>query len=423
MEILKTTKNAYLFNGLKFIAISPLFILKIIEKWAVSSFPEMSSFYTGGMGTIVVALEFVLCLVVYMMTASLRDGRTSELKDNVLLKKISDLPLISNLATIVINSNYTKALRRYNQLKMVGEKIGPKEFLVKKCIYAIAGFLALNIVMFYKDGREKAELVHNFEQAYENSYISSEEQRNAMKELSKSIMETYKGRDIESSSATIKKELVDGGIKKANADLVIAELIARNNKYKDTYYHWTYLLLAIVAMAIGFFIPNGLLYYQTMIVKKGMEDEVVQFQTLALILMHVDGVTIDVLLEWMERFAYCFRDSITECIINLERSNEDAIQTMQDSESFPAFKRFCDNIANINSVGMVSAFDEIESERDYYRHKREQDNNMAVENKASIGRIISFIPLMGAILGYMIYPFIQFFDEMNSQLTQAINSF
>ena len=75
-----------------------------------------------------------------------------------------------------------------------------------------------------------------------------------------------------------------------------------------------------------------------------MEDEVSQFQTLILILMHVDGVNTIMLLEWMERFAFVFKDSISTCIIDLPHSGQKAIQAMQDKESFAPFKSLCLNL-------------------------------------------------------------------------------
>ena len=99
-----------------------------------------------------------------------------------------------------------------------------------------------------------------------------------------------------------------------------------------------------------------------------MEDEVIQFQTIVLILMHVDGIMIDTVLEWMERFAFCFKTSISECIINLEYSTQKALQKMKNVETFPPFKRFVDNLLMVDDEDILTAFAEIETDREIKKH-------------------------------------------------------
>ena len=95
---------------------------------------------------------------------------------------------------------------------------------------------------------------------------------------------------------------------------------------------------------------------------------------------------------------------------------------MKDSEPFPPFKRFVDNLLSIDNVGIVSAFDEIESEREYYKKKREQDNDMITHKKAARGKMIAFVPLIIAIGGYMIYPFLSMAIEMMGVMSDAIKT-
>lgn len=100
------------------------------------------------------------------------------------------------------------------------------------------------------------------------------------------------------------------------------------------------------------------------------EDEVAQFRTLILILMHEDGMTIDTILEWMERFAYAFKSSLSDCIINLEYSQQKALERLRDAEfGFAPFRRLCESLISTDKVGIIKAFDYLETERDYYQKK------------------------------------------------------
>lgn len=423
IEILKNKKNNFLFRGFKFIAVSPVFLLKPIELWAESNMPEMASFYTGGAGTIAVAIIFAIAIACYQLISNLKDGRVDEMKENALLIKLAGLPVIRGLLTAEINRNYTKSLRTGDNLKIVGETIGPKEFLLKRVFYGIAFFIAFNIVVVFAQAQKKNSVLTDFKDSYEQDVLPNQEFRESMRVFSANYVAEMKklhSYDID------RNELADRiseeqGIRWSYASIAAEEIINRLARYREVYYKWYLLMCSVLAGVFGFFVPWLLLQYQLSIMRMSMEDEVIQYQTLALILMYVDGITLDVILEWMERFAFCFKASISECIINLEYSEEKALTKMKNSEPFPPFKRFCDNLLSIDSVGIVSAFEEIESEREFYKKKREQDNEEILEKKSSRGKLICMVPIYVTVGGYLIFPFMQMAMSMMGTMGTALN--
>jgi hypothetical protein len=77
---------------------------------------------------------------------------------------------------------------------------------------------------------------------------------------------------------------------------------------------------------------------------------------------------------------------------------------------------------SIDNVGIVSAFDEIESERDFYKKKREQDNEMMMSKKSSLAKTIAFIPFGIVVGGYMILPFLQMVLSMVNTMNSAMTT-
>lgn len=424
IEILKKQRNNYLFSGLKFVAIAPVFLLKPIELWATSNLPEMAEFYTNGSGTIVMAIVFALTMFCYQMICNLKDGRVDEMKESTVLNKMVNLPIIRKLLTAEVNRNYSKSLRIGDNLKIVGETIGPKGYLLKRILFGIGMGIAFNVVVIFSQSQAKDNLLHDFSQSYENSIVPNKEFRENMQAISETYMETVSQIDnYEEQYDNIATQISrNEGIKKSYAENIVDEIFSRLATIRNLYYKWYMVIGSLIAGLLGFYIPTFLLWYQMSIMKMNMEDEVVQFQTLALILIHVDGVTINTLLEWMERFAFCFKSSISESIVNLEYSIQKSLLKMKNQEPFPPFKRFVDNLLSIDNVGIVSAFDEIESEREYYKKKREQDNEMIMKQKSSQGKMIAFVPLIGAVGGYMIYPFLQMAMNMMGTMTDAIKT-
>ncbi len=424
IEILKKRSNNYLFAGLKFIAVVPVFLLKPIELWATANMPDMAEFYTGGLGTIVMTIVFAISVLAYQMICNLKDGRVDEMKENVILNKAVNFPYIRNLLTAEVNRNYTKSLRIGDSLKMVGEDLTPKSFLLKRIVYAVALAIAFNFVAIFAQSQSKSNIMNDFENAYENSIVPNEEYRKNMEEITKNNIKVIKKtKDPEAHrEEEVRRLMKENNLNRTHSEEIVDTILKRLDKYNNLYYKWYFLIGTGLFAALGFALPWLLLQYQLSIMKMSMEDEVVQFQTIALILMYVDGATLDLLLDWMEKFAFCFKDSISTCILKLQSSERNALLEMKDREPFAPFKRFVDNLLSIDQVGIISAFDEIESERDYYKKKREQDNEMVTHKKASRGKMLAFVPLIVTVGGYLIYPFLSMAIEMMGIMSDAIKS-
>ena len=133
-----------------------------------------------------------------------------------------------------------------------------------------------------------------------------------------------------------------------------------------------------------------------------------------------DGITIDTILEWLERFSYCFKASLEECIIELERGQQEALENMKAKETFPAFRRFCDKLMSIDNVGVAEAFDEIGTDRAYYIQKRQLDNKKMMDNKSAIAKMVCFAPLLYLIFLQLLLPFFSYAYGMWNIMSQMI---
>ena len=292
-------------------------------------------------------------------------------------------------------------------LKMVGDKIGVKKFLLKRITYGVLAILAINVIICTSEWRSKHNILNDFSESFESSIVPSEEYRNSMREIAQDYTDACKKMpDTQKNREAIQRQIVEQEeMPNDLAEEVTAEVFTRIVKFQHVYYQWWYLLINLIGFALGFYMPYWLLMYQIKVVKMDMEDEVIQYQTIALILMHVDGIMIDTVLEWMGRFAYCFKESIQECRLNLEYSTQKALLKMKNQESFPPFRRFVDNLLMVDDEDILTAFSEIETDREYHKEKRKEDNEEISTQKSEIGKIVAFIPLIATLAGYLIIPF------------------
>jgi len=420
IEINKIEKNNFLFSGLILVSLMPIFALKPIEAWA-STIEEMKSFYTGPAGMIVMVMVFISAFVCYELISNLKEGKAQEDKEHRLLERIARLPVLRRYLTKYVNANYTRCLRYGDNLKMTGDHISPQAFFLQRLAFGTMLAFCVLVISITATIVNKHSILHDFTGMFEESIVPDEEYRKTMQEAGETYLNRHK--KIEDTPET-RKELSteiqeNENIRSDLADSIADVIVTRAGQYSNSYFKWYNILIMIAAFGIGLFIPVWYLMYKMTIMRMSMEDEVAQFRSLALILMHVDGMTLDVILEWMERFSNCFRQSISECIINLEQSPATALEKMRDNESFPPFIRFCDNLLNIDNVGVAAAFDEVVTEQINYKEQRKLNNEIVSNKRSNMGKLITFVPMGICIVGYLILPFVIMSWNMMSTMSEA----
>ena len=92
------------------------------------------------------------------------------------------------------------------------------------------------------------------------------------------------------------------------------------------YLHWYEVLVACVIGVLAYRGPNWLLLFQLKMRKLEMENEVMQYQTIILMLMKIERVNVEMILEWLERYSNIFRDPISKCVNNYEAGRMGSIR-------------------------------------------------------------------------------------------------
>ena len=69
--------------------------------------------------------------------------------------------------------------------------------------------------------------------------------------------------------------------------------------------------------------------FQKRIQRMNMEDEVMQFHTIILMLIHIERIHVEDILNWMEQFSDIFKSSIAKCINNYEYGDRQALSSLR----------------------------------------------------------------------------------------------
>lgn len=173
------------------------------------------------------------------------------------------------------------------------------------------------------------------------------------------------------------------------------------------YMQWFEILLAFVFMVVAYMTPIWILFFQVKMRQLEMEDEVMQFQTIILMLMRIERVNVEIILEWLERYANIFKAPITKCLNNYEAGAWEALEAMKEEVSYMQLIRIIESLqAAVEKIPIRDAFDELDSERDYYQAKRKETNERLISRKGMIGKVIGFAPMVCMFVGYLIIPLV-----------------
>ena len=186
-------------------------------------------------------------------------------------------------------------------------------------------------------------------------------------------------------------------------DRIYKKILVVNKEYLS----WMEWLFSFAFAIVGYYFPRLLLIFQKYMRKLEIESEVMQFQTIILMLMKIERVNVEMILEWLERYSNIFREPITKCVNNYEAGAWEALEEMKTEINFEQMLRIIEGLQSaVEKIPIQDAFDELDNEREYYQAKRKESNERLIKRKGMIGKLIGFTPLVGLFVGYLIAPLI-----------------
>ncbi len=413
IEILKRDELNYKFQSLSIISIVPALFIDVVKNWAMGQFSFTSSFYKGQWGFLTQMLILVIIAVCFILIRKVKDvsGIEAGASENPWQKKVYENKFGKKIVDLFLPKKGTKEYKNLvNLLKKAASKLKMEWLFVNRIVIAIATFI-VTILLVIKVHQVASDLVYTDTSSFSKSVMgmSESEEAKAQEELKKDnyFLDKYKGQKI--TKEYLKKAITySEGFKDATeeeideaTDRIWTKLQTLDNEYLAP----IGLIIALAFGYIGYMSPLGLLLFQAKMRELEMEDEVMQFQTIILMLMKIERVNVEMILEWLERYANMFKEPITKCVNNYEAGAWEALEQLKNDTDFPLFVRIVESLqAAVEKIPIEQAFDELDTERDYYQEKRKQSNERLIARKALIGTAIGFAPMVCLFVGYLIVP-------------------
>ncbi len=418
MEILKRDKLDYVFQSLSVIAILPVLFMEPLKNWAISNFGFTAQFYDGKLGLMVQIGLVILTFICYFLTRKIKDTgsiKADERDPNKVWQiKLYKKPIIKKAMDLIIPKKNTKEHRIITRLmKDAASKQKIEALYVNKVVICIAAML-ITIVLFMFGHKIAKDYVYEEPTTDYNllGSLSDRDREKAMEvtEAQNKVLDKFKGKSnvtrdeiLEYLPKTEFYKTADEGTLATAADKIISKLAVVNSEG----FKWFELLIAFIVGYLGFCSPNWMLMFQKILRSLDMENEVMEYQTIILMLMKIERVNVEMILEWIERYSNIFREPISKCVNNYEAGAWEALEELKQEVTFPQLIRIVESLqAAVEKIPIREAFDELDNEREYYQAKREESNEKLISRKGMIGKVIGFAPMVVLFVGYLIVPLV-----------------
>lgn len=421
-ELLALKTVDYKFQSMVPMALIPLAAIKLLEFWFSRTFPQLSSYFEGMYATFSLFLSFIVVLAVYTMIDNLKNIDNSRIRTESIWLKIANISFIDDILVDVINHRYTHWLRIDSQLRGNGDHTGPRAFIVKKVCFGIAGFILTLVMCIGGEYAGRSGLLSDFTNDYKESVSAPDAYKQNMYSISEDTARKHLD-DPDVTQESLKTEIKETyGFNDTYADTMATAVIEHMKRYNNRYFKWWELLLSLVVGAIAYCVPQLMLIRDKDDIERQKKTEILNFNTLMLILINIPNVSIDMVLEWLEMFSSVYKELLSRCIIRLSLGQNKAIQEMKDSDLTPKFRNFCDSLLAIDNVGISEAFTEVEADHANYMADITKEQEKMIEKRARKAGRICMIPFWLILILYLGIPMIRYALAMLEVFTETMGS-
>ena len=417
IEILKRDKLNYVFQSLTFIAIAPVLLLEPLKSWATSNFAFTREFYFGKVGLVAQILVVLLTVVSYIMTRKLKDNGGVQVdiahNDHPWQEKLYKIPVLKQIINCFIPKRGTKEYRKMQKLmkdsaskaKMEWIYINRLVLAVLTAVISVIFFIFLHRIAInyvYTEPTTRQQIIGSLSEEKEKSAMELTEQDNY-------FINKLKGK-LNITEEEIQKEMLKSKYYEEDDKYLkddSARIKNKLNVVNSESMQWFELLLSFGFALIAYMFPVWMMFFQKKMRQMEMENEVMQFQTIIVMLMKIERVNVEMILEWLERYSNIFKEPIARCVNDYEAGAWEALEELKNSVAHQDMIRIVESLqAAVEKIPIREAFDELDADRDYHQEKRKQANDMLISRKGLIGKAVGFAPLICLFVGYLIIPLV-----------------
>lgn len=410
LEILKRDKINYMFRSLTIIAVVPLVAIKPLQSWAESNFPALMNFYDSSIGFFIQSLIIVSIFVCYLLLRIIKEDSEEIKFDRVASVKWQEkaykLPVVKMFVDAFKPRENTRKYRKTSALiKNTNAYLTIEWLYINKMTAAVVAFI-LSLVLFLNMQRIDIKSVYT---SISDEFLSfgkltaeQEQAAQALNESDKTYIDKYKNKKVTKEELALElADPVTGVSDSSSVDRIYDKI----QTVKGSYIKFWQVLSAVIIAFIAYLMPTIILIIRNKLREMEKENEIMQFQSIILMLMYIDRIDVQTILEWLERFSYAFKEPIATALNNYEAGAEAALEDLKEAVPYKDFQRIVEELQSaVERIPVRDAFDELETERSFFYERRKEANERLIKKKTTIGKVLGFTPMIILIGGYLVAP-------------------
>lgn len=418
IEVNKRNKLKYWLKGLSILAIIPIVFPSLIDLWAKNLMPMTKSFYESSWGFIFKVFVLIVTITCFMIINYLRKNSNEKnirikIKDSYWENSVLKSKLLNKLIYKIVpkddSSEYFKCIRLINNS---GSYLKIEWLYLHKLLYGVLG-IVLSIVLIITVKTVNLKSITSADSLPKLVIVINGEQIDS-REIESKLLQEYK---FESDVEVLIKQVKQLGIED---DEVVKKVVFRVTALqqllvKNRYITLNNILILLIISGVFFYIPNLKLIIQRKIRELDMKDEVLEFETIILLLMYYENVSIDMILEWMLKFSNVFYLPIQKALTNLQEGSKDALNALKEEVKYKPFNRLIDDISRAEDIEIKDIFQYLDRDRQDGIEDRKEENSRIISKKIRLASRLGLMPLITTSVVYMVIPFfITTIKELNN---------
>ncbi|MCG7409170.1 hypothetical protein MH117_17270 [Paenibacillus sp. ACRRX] len=414
-DLLRREKLNYLLKGLTGVAIAPIFFTVPLENWARTYFPAIQQFYDSKLGIVMKIMVYAVIVVAYVLIRKMLEndeGHYIAKAPGVIWEKklYGWRPIRALIEKLVPGAHTREHFSLVLLLKQANSRLTLEWLTLRRIVFGTLLFAATVIFSFYLHIYSSYQLLHT---PYSSSLLfgamNGEDMEKAQQitDFDRKVIEAVKQEKEHSRDMIVHKigELAYSPMDTVALNIAASRIGDKFETLEQEYYKWWELLLAIAVGVVGYSVPIWVLQFQRRLRAMDMQNEVDQFHAIILILSEFERMSVEQILEWMERFAIIFRPSLQSCLLHYDSGATASLEQLKEDSPFVPFVRIVERLLNaVEKIPIKEAFDDLELEQEYYKEKKKEHHERVISQKVSWGNMIGFAPMYVLVFLYLVLP-------------------
>jgi hypothetical protein len=393
------------FSGYTISILLPLIFMNILRKFGNGFSTDMEEFYQTT-GYIIQIINIFVTFVVYNFFNKKKDlsNNTTVHLNNGIIQKIIKFGNLENFLKGFDNTFIVKKIKA--RLDRIGADVSPHTFLIKMVAISLIGFVTVVGIFSYGHATRRRTLSETIVYSDFMGTVS-ERQQESISSVTLEVINEFLSYDMSYVTESTVIDYIDrvGNIKNLAIKQEMAKTVIRQvNEYNSEILQWYEIVLAFLALFVGYVQYIELIYYDNM-TKQAREDEVRMFQMIVLLEKEFDTTSVAGLLEEFEAHAMYFKEPLRVASLMYAKDKEKALDSLLDFET-PEFVELITSLKTVYKCGIKAAFSETELNMISEAELQRVDEDITFKRSMDFADILRMFPAVITFGLYFLVPFL-----------------